>query len=394
MSALETPPLAVASPPRHQAAVSQGVGVVALLIAGLQPVILGALEREGRLSTAQIGLAATVELMALGLACGLAAAFLKPTNIRLKIALACLAHAGAMLATTLTSGAEVILARGAAGACAGVMLWLAIGVIARSSRPERASGVFVTVQTFAQLVLAAALPALVMGRWGVNGALVTLAVISLAAAGAALAGPDRFSVLPKPEGGGGKLGAPPLGGLLAVFLYMAFIVALWVYLEPLAAQAGLSPREAGLAVALALGLQVLGGAAATLVGDRAPPARILIAVGLINAVILAVLWSGPGRGLFVACVAAFGFLWLFALPFQTLLLIRLDPTRRAAMQLGAAQLLGSSAGPLAASLVVGDGEVRRALALSAICLAAALALISLLASRARASPASGADSTG
>lgn len=394
MSALETPPLAVASPPRHQAAVSQGVGVVALLIAGLQPVILGALEREGRLSTAQIGLAATVELMALGLACGLAAAFLKPTNIRLKIALACLAHAGAMLATTLTSGAEVILARGAAGACAGVMLWLAIGVIARSSRPERASGVFVTVQTFAQLVLAAALPALVMGRWGVNGALVTLAVISLAAAGAALAGPDRFSVLPKPEGGDGKLGAPPLGGLLAVFLYMAFIVALWVYLEPLAAQAGLSPREAGLAVALALGLQVLGGAAATLVGDRAPPARILIAVGLINAVILAVLWSGPGRGLFVACVAAFGFLWLFALPFQTLLLIRLDPTRRAAMQLGAAQLLGSSAGPLAASLVVGDGEVRRALALSAICLAAALALISLLASRARASPASGADSTG
>lgn len=397
MSVLETvgdQPLAVTSPPRHEAAVSQGIGVVALLIAGLQPVILGALEREGRLSTAEIGLAATVELMALGVACGLAAAFLRPTHIRLKIALACLAHAGAMLATTLTSGGGVIVARGVAGACAGVMLWLAIGVIARSSRPERAAGVFVTVQTFAQLVLAAALPALVMGRWGVNGALVTLAVISLLAAGAALAGPDRFSVLPKPEGEGGKLGAAPLGGLLAVFLYMAFIVALWVYLEPLAAQAGLSPREAGLAVALALGLQVLGGAAATLVGDRAPPARILIAVGLINAVILAVLWSGPGRGLFVACVAAFGFLWLFSLPFQTLLLIRLDPTRRAAMQLGAAQLLGSSAGPLAASLVVGDGEVRRALALSAVCLAAALALISLLASRARASASSGVDSKG
>ena len=397
MSALEAvadPSPAVASPPRHEAAISQGVGVVALLIAGLQPVILGALEREGRLSTAQIGLAATVELMALGVACGLAAAFLKPTNIRLKIALACLAHAGAMLATTLVSGAEVIVARGAAGACAGVMLWLAIGVIARSSRPERASGVFVTVQTFAQLVLAAALPALVMGRWGVNGALVSLAVISLLAAIAALAGPDRFSALPKPEGEGGKLGAAPLGGLLAVFLYMAFIVALWVYLEPLAAKAGLSPREAGLAVALALGLQVLGGAAATLVGDRAPPARILIGVGLVNAVILAVLWSGPGRGLFIACVAVFGFLWLFALPFQTLLLIRIDPTRRAAMQLGAAQLLGSSAGPLAASLVVGDGEVRRALALSAVCLAAALTLISLLASRARPSASSGADSTG
>ncbi|MDI1364247.1 MAG: hypothetical protein PSX79_05175, partial [bacterium] len=130
------------------------------------------------------------------------------------------------------------------------------------------------------------------------------------------------------------------------------------------------------------------------VGDRAPAARILIVVGLLNAGILAGLWGGPGRGLFIACVAAFGFLWLFALPFQTLLLIRLDPTRRAAMLLGAAQLLGSSAGPLAASLVVGDGEVRRALILSGVCLAAALTLISLLASKARTLAASGADSTG
>ncbi|MBU4436453.1 MAG: MFS transporter [Alphaproteobacteria bacterium] len=397
MSVLETgaePSIGVASPPHREAAISQAIGVVALLIAGLQPVILGALEREGRLSTTQIGLAATVELMALGVACGLAAAFLKPVNIRLKIALACLAHAGAMLATTLATGAGVIVARGAAGACAGVMLWLAIGVIARSSRPERASGVFVTVQTFAQLVLAATLPALVMGHWGVNGALVSLAVISALAAVAAFAGPDHLAALPKPEGAGGKLGAAPLAGLAAVFLYMAFIVALWVYLEPLAAQAGLSPREAGLAIALALGLQVAGGTAATLVGDRAPAARILIVLGLLNAGILAVLWSGPGRGLFIACVAAFGFLWLFALPFQTLLLIRLDPTRRAAMQLGAAQLLGSSAGPLAASLVVGDGEVRRALILSGVCLAAALTLISLLASKARTLAASGADSTG
>jgi hypothetical protein len=285
----------------------------------------------------------------------------------------------------------VIVARGAAGVCAGVMLWLAIGVIARSSRPERASGVFVTVQTFAQLVLAAALPALVMGRWGVNGALACLAAISLLAALASLAGPDSFAALPRTDGGG-RLDARALGGLAAVFLYMAFIVALWVYLEPLAAQAGLSPREAGLAIALALGLQVLGGAAATLVGDRAPPSGMLLGIGAINAVILAILWSGPGRVPFVASVAVFGFLWLFALPFQTLLLIRIDPTRRAAMQLGAAQLLGSSAGPLAASLVVGEGPVRRALALSGVCLALALGLISVLASRRPA--ASGAGSKG
>ena len=172
-----------------------------------------------------------------------------------------------------------------------------------------------------------------------------------------------------------------MGGLAAVFLWMAFIVALWVYLEPLAGQAGLSPREAGLAIALALGLQVLGGTAATVVGDRIPPGRMLLGVGVINLVILTTLWGGPGRALFVACVAAFGFLWLFALPFQTLLLIRIDPTRRASMQLGAAQLLGSSAGPLAASLIVGEGPVNRALLLSVGCLVLALSLIGLLSVR-------------
>ena len=132
-------------------------------------------------------------------------------------------------------------------------------------------------------------------------------------------------------------------------------------------------------VAVALGLQVVGGAAATVVGRRWSPAAVLIAVGMLNAAIMAVLWSGPTAMVFMGAVAAFGFLWLFALPFQTLLLIQLDPSRRAAMQLGTAQLLGSSFGPLVASVVVADGEVRRAIALSAVLLACAVGLISLLA---------------
>lgn len=364
---------------RRNAAISLGVGVAALLIAGLQPVILGGLEREGRLTSSQIGLAATVELLALGLACGLGAAFLKPDRVRLKMFVICLAHGATMFATTMVSGYGVIAVRGLAGLFAGLMLWMAISTIARADRPERASGVFVTVQTLAQLILAAALPATVVPQFGINGALAALGVISLLTAAAAAMGPDHFAPLPKPEKGGPKLGLRPLIGLLATFLFMAFIVALWVYLEPLAELSGLTPQQAGLAVAVALGLQVVGGAAATLAGRRWPPAGVLIVIGLLNAVIMAVLWSGPSAMVFMGAVAVFGFLWLFALPFQTLLLIKLDPSRRAAMQLGTAQLLGSSFGPLVASVVVADGEVRRAIALSAVLLAFAIGLISLLA---------------
>ena len=124
--------------------------------------LLGALTVIGWVVWAAWSASVLVELLALGLTCGLAAAFLKPDRVRLKLALACVAHAGAMFGTCLVSGVAVIAMRGAAGVFAGLMLWAAISTITRAERPERLSGVFVTVQTLAQLVLAAVLPATVV----------------------------------------------------------------------------------------------------------------------------------------------------------------------------------------------------------------------------------------
>jgi hypothetical protein len=351
------------------------VGVVSLLIAGLQPVVLGGLAEAGRLSASGIGLAATAELLALGLACGVAAAVLKPTGLRTKLALACLGHALCNLATLWVTDGALIGLRGVTGLFAGVMLWSTVSMIARSARPERQAGIFVTAQTLAQLLLAALLPRAVMATWGVDGVLIVLAVLSVTAAGAALAGPAAFAPLPKPEAGGGRLSALAWAGLAAVFLYLAFIVAIWVYLEPLAATVGLSPGQAHDAVAAALAMQVMGGLAATLAGERLKASHILLGAGVINLGVITALSVHPTGPLFIGLVALFGFLWLFVLPFQTVLLIAIDPSRRAAMQLGAAQLLGSSAGPLAASLLVGEADVGGAMKLAGACLLAALALI-------------------
>ena len=351
------------------------VGVVALLIAGLQPVVLGGLAEAGRLSASGIGLAATAELLALGLACGLAAALLKPTGLRTKLALACLGHAACNLATLWVADSALIGLRGVTGLFAGVMLWSTVGMIARSARPERQAGIFVTAQTLGQLLLAALLPRTVMVSWGVDGALLALAVISLTAAVAAIAGPRSFPPLPHADAGGARLSPLAWAGLAAVFLYLAFIVAIWVYLEPLAVTVGLSAGQAHDAVAAALATQVVGGLAATLAGPRLKASHVLIGAGVVNLGLLAALSAHPPGPLFIGLVAAFGFLWLFVLPFHTVLLIAIDPSRRAAMQLGAAQLLGSSAGPLAASLLVGDTDVGGAMKLAAACLVAALALI-------------------
>jgi hypothetical protein len=351
------------------------VGVVSLLIAGLQPVILGGLAEAGRLTVGEIGLAATAELLALGAAAGLSAAFLKSTNLRGKLLVACLGHALCNLATVWVSDGALIGVRAVTGLFAGVMLWSTIGMISRSARPEWQAGVFVTVQTLAQLLLAWLLPRTMMPAFGVDGALAALSVISLTAAVALVAAPRAYPPLLRTEEGGGALGPLAWAGLAAVFLYMAFIVAIWVYLEPLAASVGLAPGQAHDAVAAALAMQVLGGLAATLIGERLKLGPVLVGVAIANLALLAALSQAHDGALFIGLVAVFGFLWLFVLPFHTVLLIRIDPSRRAAMQLGTAQLLGSAGGPLAASLLVGDTNAPGAMVLAASCLVAALALI-------------------
>jgi hypothetical protein len=54
------------------------------------------------------------------------------------------------------------------------------------------------------------------------------------------------------------------------------------------------------------------------------------------------------------------------MPFQTRLLIDLDPTRRAAMLLSAAQALGSAAGPIATSAFATKSSLGGALVADAV----------------------------
>lgn len=379
------------APRPGQAAAVMFVGVVGIMIAGLQPQLLGALQQEGRLQSAQLGHAATAELLAMGLAAGLAGAWLKPNRLRLIGLLAGLALAALDVLTTRLSGEAITVVRAAAGLPSGILMWMTLCLIARAPRPERWSGVYLTVQTLAQFVLAALLTAFVIHRQGANGGWLALAGVSAAAGLVALAAPARLEPLPRPEGGGGL---PPIRGFVALaacFLFLAFIVGVWVYAEPLSHQAGHPPAVVGAAVSLSLAFQVAGGAAATLLAGRLRWFPTLMVCAALDFGLLAVFASLPGPAMFLAASAAFGFIWLFLMPFLVPMVIEADPSRRAAVLLGGAQLLGGSLGPLMASLIVSEADARGALALGAGCLAFAVALAAGLHLRpARAAPAASA----
>jgi hypothetical protein len=146
----------------------------------------------------------------------------------------------------------------------------------------------------------------------------------------------------------------------------------------LAHEAGLNADVARTAVWVSLAAQVAGGALATALAGRVRYFTVFIITSLTYVAV----WSLFGRALpawaFVGANALSGLFGLFLGPFLVPMTIDADPSRRAAMQSGAAQLLGGALGPLLASQVVGDSEVRGVLWLGAGLLVTGLAGVAWL----------------
>lgn len=350
------------------------IGIVGVLFPGVGPLLLGGLEAAGRLTATEIGLAGMAELAAMGVGAALLGPAFGARRLRLA-AVACGCSLAALnLASTFAHDGLLVLTRAAAGLPAGALIWIVTGMIVRSSRPDRWSGIYLTVQTLAQLAVVAGLTVFVIGEFGPNGGFVALAAL---AASAALAGaliPRAWAALPQTDDA--PRGLPSPRGwiaLLAVFCFQAFILALWIYAEPLSRQAGHPATTAGLAFSISLAAQVAGGAAATALAGRISW-FLSLTVGVCAAAACLIVFAAlPAAPPFLAASGVFGFAWLFASPFLTPLAIEADPSRRAALLGPGASLLGCAAGPLLAALLVGEHDVR-----AAAYLAEGLAVVTLL----------------
>jgi len=352
---------------RSQTAAVMIVGIVGVLIPGLQPQLLGALLTEGRVSTSALGLLATAELLAMGIAAAASGLLLPVDRLRLVAGTALTVTALLDLATCWASEAALFAARTVAGLAEGVLIWIAIGLIVRVARPERWSGIYLALQTLAQLGFATALGLAIVPDWGASGGFALLALATITALAALPWLPRAYAGLTYDEASGTALPARGLVALAGVTLYLAFIVAVWVYIEPLGLQRDIDAATVRLVVPLALAMQVMGAATAAAIAGRLAPRRVVVCVAAGNLVLLAIMAAPPSAAAFVVATALFGFLWLFAMPFQVPILIAADPSRRAAVLIGGAQLIGSSLGPFVAALLVSDADVRPVLWFGAVC---------------------------
>lgn len=357
---------------RAQVAAVLIVGIIGVLIPGMQPQLLGALAVEGRLSAAALGSLASVELLAMGIAAG-AAGLVLPINRLRAITMVALLITGLLdVLTPLLGAGGIFVARTAAGLGEGVLIWIAIGLIVRAASPERWSGIYLMLQTLAQFALASAVGAAAATSFGGFTALGIVTWVGLLAVRWLPPGYPPLSAGDAPSGRPSLRGYVALAG---VILYLAFIVAIWVYVEPLGLQLAIPADSVHLIAPLSLAMQVLGAGVATLLAPRLPARLTILLVGVANLGLLGVMAAPPSPAVFIAATAAFGFLWLFVMPFQVPVVIAADPTRRAAVLIGGAQLVGSSLGPFVASRFVGEANVVPVLLFGAICLVGGVAAL-------------------
>lgn len=368
------------------------IGTIAVLMVGIQPIVLGELVDARRVSLEGVGLVAMAEIILLGLGVVLGDALLPIARLRAVTLVAALAAAGLDLLTLQAQGDAALTAvRAAAGLAEGVLIWVATGVVVRTASPARVGGIFFVLQTLAQALLGAVLANAVIPRWGWAGSFVALGLLALLACALAFAQPARLAPLPPPSATGFRWSARTLQPLAVVFLQLAALGSFWAYLEPLGKAAGFDARGAQTLVAASLAMQVIGGIVATLAVRRLPvvPALLGCSVALAGVTgFIHQLPAGSLQGFAVAC-ALFGFVWLFMLPFHIGLALRADPSGRLAGLVPAAQLLGSACGPLTASFIV-QGENAGAVPLLSAGFAVAAALLALALARKAARPSPGA----
>jgi DHA1 family inner membrane transport protein len=327
------------APGRAPALAALGLGSAAMIVIGLQPLLLSEIVDH---QTAL--LAAIAEMLALAVGVALCALLLKPANLR--------AWAGGASAVCVAAGlgllahepASVIPLRILAGLAGGVLIWITVGTIARQARPEPWAAAFFLIQSAGQVFAAAV--AVALGPFGALGLAAGLSALGLAFA---LFCPPSLSELGRPSR------APSPKGwiaLTALLLYFAGNSSLWFQMRPLATVQGLG-EISGTVVLVTLAAQMVGAMAAIALAERLRRRTLFV---IVVATGLAALWllnSGPPAPLFIAAfgLAAFAALLLGASLFG--ILGAADPSRRAAAISPTAQFLAAAFGPIAGLLGLG-----------------------------------------
>ena len=148
------------------------IGSTGLLVLGLQPILLGALLADFRVTFDELALLATLEILAIGLGSVIAAFLFSTNSLRAKSAVLLVLLAIVDLLTAYAASPLMLTVwRTVAGFIEGGMVAISVELIARSKFPERFGGFFISMQTGMQCFVAVLLSQSIIPVMGSKGRL-------------------------------------------------------------------------------------------------------------------------------------------------------------------------------------------------------------------------------
>ncbi|PNP94756.1 MFS transporter [Sphingobium sp. SA916] len=351
------------------------IAVGAALVTWVTPILYTQMVVEGLMTTAQIGRAASVELLCAAAASAITGARFSTEGLRRKLLCATIIFTLANLVSGFVGYPMILVMRGICGACSSVFLWFLFNVFARSTRPTQLYGMFLVTEGVLGLIVASVTTGAILPMFGSQGGYIALAAFGAVSVAMCAAVPKSFAPLPHVKIGRNKPTARGALGLAVAFMSMGGLLTIWVFVPALALQQGLPAWVMATAVPVALICQVLGGFAATFTGHRFPIRPALLVTYFLLVCVAGIWIATTASMLFILLAGGLSFLWMFQVPITLSYLVDLDPTRRSVLFQTSCQQLGSASGPALGSLLVVGADVRHAILVGAAMLITALSLV-------------------
>ncbi len=281
------------------------------------------------------------------------------------------------LLTGITENFPLIIAeRLLTGLAAGTVSAICAASLAHEPNPGRWYGILVTTQLLFGGLGMWALPQLI-SRYGLRAAFFFLAVSAflllfltpLLQRGADAPGGQAT------VSSGSRIAAAFV--VPAVFLYFVGVNGVWIYLDRLGVQLGLSFAAVGDILAFSSLFAVLGSICAAAAGERIS-ADVNCALGLF-ATVCSLVWSlyVHGERDYKLFICAFAFTWSYSWPYLLALPAKIDPGGRLALKANGAIWAGLAAGPVvAARLYTIHPGVHGTIMVAIACVSFSLVLIS------------------
>lgn len=342
--------------PTGQIALGIFVAASALVLMGVQPILVGLFSDQLHLDLQENGWVLAIEQF--GGAAGALLGYWAAARFRWTYSIALFCAAGALIniwSGVLGDYPELMVARFASGLTTTLAYTVALCFLAQTTKPDKIFGLLMVVQTAFFSIDAVLLPYL-RAHFGYFAAITSSALwIGAACLGA----------LGLPAHGRGTLASgdskqatrnirPKVGAaaLIGAFLLQLSIFAVWGFLEKIGRNNGLSDEQIGWGIGIGVLGGIPGGVLPSLLGERFGRLPVIAAAVLTLMISYVALGQRLGFPSYVLWISILNVGWVLGLSYYMGLTVTHDPDGRYTRLISFSQILSAGLGPACSALVI------------------------------------------